>query len=213
MTQIEPTPFDVEHEDDSGRAFPWAPQKGETSAGFQAFAAYRDQSPSKRSIAATARALGRDASVLRALSAKFNWVDRALAFDAWLDARAVEELARGRTLMRQEHAEVAVMARGKIMARLKKLDPDEMSVRDLAAMLDLSVKLERQARGEPDRKVEVSGEINVVDTLSADERRNLMSEALAVLNERLGVRPAMELDQYEDADIVEDEDGLQAVQS
>lgn len=196
------TPFEPEHEDDAGRTYPWAPQPGETAMGFQAFACYRDMPPGKRSIAAVARQLGRDASVLRALSAKFSWVDRAFAFDAWLDKKAVEDLARGRTAMRQEHADVAVLARQKILTRLKNLHPDELSVRDLAAWLDLSVKLERQARGEPDRKIEVSGEINVVESLPAEERRNLMMDALKVLNERLGV-PA-EIEGYEDAEIVED---------
>lgn len=207
------TPFEPEHEDDSGQAYPWGPQPGETAMGFQAFATYRDLPPGKRTIAAVARQIGRDATVLRALSAKFNWVDRAFAFDAWLDKRAVEDLARGRTAMRQDHADAAVMARQKILARLKTLDPNEFSVRDLAAWLELSVKLERQARGEPDRTVAVSGEINIVESLPADQRRSLMAEALKALSDRLGVhdRPA-EIEAYEDADVIEDEDEREETQ-
>lgn len=199
------TPFEPEHEDDSGQSYPWGPQDGETAMGFQAFATYRDMSPGKRTIAAVGRQLGRDATVLRALSAKFNWVDRAFAFDAWLDKRAVEDLARGRTQMRQEHADAAVLARTKIMARLKTMSPDELSVRDLAAWLDLAVKLERQARGEADRKIEVSGEINVIEGMPADERRTLMAEAMKVLGDRLGVndRPA-EIEAYMDAEVIDE---------
>lgn len=196
------TPFEPEHEDDSGRAFPWAPQPGETSLGFQSFATYRDAGP-KRTIASVARQLGRDAGTLRMLSAKYSWVDRALAFDAYLDKRSVEELARGRTQMRQEHADVAVLARTKILTRLKSMNPDELSVRDLAAWLELAVKLERQARGEPDKTVSVSGEVNVVEALGASERRSLMEQALSVLSERLGVTQPV-LEGIVEAELVED---------
>lgn len=196
------TPFEPEHEDDSGRAFPWAPQPGETSMGFQAFATYRDAGP-KRTIASVARQLGRDAGTLRMLSAKYSWVDRALAFDAYLDKRSVEELARGRTQMRQEHADVAVLARTKILTRLKSMNPDELSVRDLAAWLELAVKLERQARGEPDKTVSVSGEVNIVEALGASERRSLMEQALSVLSERLGVAQPV-LEGIVDGEVVDD---------
>lgn len=208
------TPFEPEHEDDAGQSFPWAPQVGETAVGFQAFATYRDMPPGKRSIAAVARQVGRDPAILRALSAKFSWVDRAFAFDSWLDKRAVEELARGRTQMRQEHVDAAVLARTKIMARLKTMSPDELSVRDLAAWLDLAVKLERQGRGEADKRIEVSGEVNIVEGMSAQDRRSLMAEALKALSDRLGVneRPA-EIEEYYDAEIVEeDSDARQEAQ-
>lgn len=202
MSEIQ-TPFEPDHEDDSGRAYPWAPQPGETSLGFHYFTSYRDLG-ARRTIAATARALKCTPETLRALSARYSWVDRALAFDAYLDARAVEELARGRTTMRQEHTDIAVLAREKILARLKTMNPMEMGARDMAAWLDLSVKIERQARGEADKKIEISGEVNVVEQLDADSRRSLMAEALAVLNERLGI-PA-ELEAYVDADVVEEGD-------
>jgi hypothetical protein len=199
------TPFEPEHEDDNGQAYPWGPQPGETAMGFQAFCTYRDLPAGKRTIAAVGRQLGRDPSVLRALSAKFNWVDRAFAFDTWLDRKATEELARGRTTMLQEHADVAVLARSKILTRLKTLDPNDLSVRDLAAWLELSVKIERQARGEPDKKIDVSGEISIVEGLPADERRSLMADALKALSERLGV--GQEVENYIEAEIVEDDDG------
>ncbi len=196
------TPFEPDHEDDSGQAFPWAPQPGETALGFHYFTIYRGLGP-RRTVAAAARELKVVPETLRALSSRYSWVDRSLAFDAYLDARAVEELAQGRTKMRQEHADIAVLARRKIMDRLQKMNPDEMGARDLATWLDLSVKIERQARGEADKKIEVTGEINVIEQLDADARRGLMADALAVLNERLGIG---QLEAYVEAEIVEEED-------
>lgn len=206
--EIEPTPFDVEVEDDSGQEYPWAPQPGETALGFQYFCVYRDLG-ARRSVAAAARAVGRDASILRQLSAKFSWPDRALAYDAWLDRKAVEELARGRTKMRAEHAGIAELAREKILARLKTLDPEELGARDLATWLDLSVKIERQARGEPDKVTRHEHEVNVVDQLDAEGRRSLMAEAMAVLQERMG--SGLQTDELEasiiEAEEVEDDGG------
>lgn len=196
------TPFDPDLEDDLGRGYPWGPQSGETSLGFGYFCQYRDLGP-QRSIAALARELGRDSSTLRAMSAKFAWPDRAFAFDAWLDKRSLEDLARGRTQMREEHAEVAILARQKLTARLRTLNPDEMSVRDVATFLELSIKLERQARGEADKVVQVQGEVSIVEGLGSAERRALMVEAMRVLAERTGT-DLSQLEGVVDAEVVED---------
>ncbi len=203
------TPFEPDHESDDGRVFPWAPQPGETHLGFHLFTVYRDLPAGKRSISAAARTSGRSPDTLRALSARYNWVDRALSFDAYLDQRAVESLARGRTAMRQEHTDIAIMARQKILARLKTMDPDELGARDLATWLDLSVKIERQARGEADKKIEISGEVSIVESLPTDERRSLMEEARRVLAERLGLGVADELEAFVEAEVLEDGDGGQ----
>lgn len=198
------TGTEIELIDDSGEDFPWSPQPGETAIAYASFNAYRSQGP-KRSIAATARETGRDASTLRALSSRFSWVERAVAFDAYLENREIEELAQGRVAMRKAHVNLAEIAREKILARLESLDPGEMTVRDLAVWLDLSVKIERQARGEADRTIRVEGEINVAG-MNAEQRRQLMAEALEVLNHRLGVTEHnREVTAYLDGEVVEDE--------
>lgn len=188
---------------DDGRAFPWAPQPDETALAYASFCVYRDLGP-KRTVAQAGRECGRDASTLRDLSARHSWVERAFAYDTWLDNRAVEELAHGRIAMRKAHVGIAEMAREKILARLEMMKPEEMSVRDLAVWLDLSVKIERQARGEADKTVRVEGSIDV-NELGTDQRRALMAEALQVLNERLGVADAArEVEGYMEGEVIED---------
>lgn len=205
MTELTPvpSPFEADWEDDSGQVYPWGPQPGENSLSFHYFATYRDLGPT-RTVAAAARALHKDPHFLRQLSAKFSWVDRCMAFDAFLDRAAVEGLVRGRTAMRERHASMANVAMTKIEARLKTLDPDEMSVRDLATWLDLTVKIDRQARGEADKTLRVEGQIDVVDQLPTSERRSLMEQARAALNQRLGIK---ELDSAEviDVEVVSDD--------
>jgi hypothetical protein len=107
--------------------------------------------------------------------------------------------------MREDHLALADLALEKIMTRMKQLDPNEMSVRDLATWADLSVKVARQARGEADKTLKVEGELAVVDKLSATERRTLMAEALSVLNKRLG-REQPQIEAYMDAEVIEEDD-------
>lgn len=197
--------FEIETHDDSGQAYPWARQHGETDLGFDYFMRYLRLGPN-RSVRAAARQVGRDPSTLRAVSQKFFWPDRAAAYDKHLDKIAIAGLAEGRTRMRSEYVEMAMVAREKIYQRLKNLDPEEMSVRDAATWFDLTNKIERQARGEPDRVIEVKNEITVVEQLDAGARRQLMNDALSVLAERLGMKlPGHgELEGVVEAEIVEE---------
>lgn len=180
-------PFDdgLDYTDD-GHAQAWAPQPGETSLGFHLFGLYKNMPPGKRSAAAVARASGHDVGTIRQLAKQFSWPDRAFALDAYLDRRSVEELARGRTQMRQQHSDLAIMAREKLTIAMKNMDPESMSARDMATWLDLCIKVERQSRGEPDKVTRVEGEISVVEQLDANSRRELMAQAMEVLQERLG---------------------------
>jgi hypothetical protein len=210
MSDVQVTPFDPDHEDDSGRAYPWAPQSGETALAFSYFTSYRDSGP-RRTVAATARALGREAGTLRMLSVKHSWPDRAKAYDAWLDRQATESLAQGRTQMRQAYVDMAETARKKIMQRLEKLDPDEMSVRDLAQWIELTNKIERQNREMPDKVIRHEGEVNIVDQLDTAARRSLMAEAQRILAERLGIsRPDALESSIVDAEVVEVDDAGEA---
>lgn len=200
MTELIPSPFETDWEDDSGRVYPWGPQPGENSLAFHYFATYRDLGP-KRTVAAAAKSLGKDAHFLRQLSAKNSWVDRSLAFDAFLDRASVEALVRGRTTMRERHAEIAEVALDKVVSRLRNMDPNEMSVRDCATWADLAIKVARQARGEADKTLKIEGQIDVVDQLPTDQRRMLMEQARAVLSSRLGIS---EIEAYVDAEVIDD---------
>lgn len=204
MTDIEPSPFDDgDWFNDDGSLYPWGPQADETGLAYHYFSVFLRLGPG-RTIAAAAREAGRSRDFFRELSPRYSWVDRAQAFDMHVERRATEELVRGRVKMREQHLEIAELAKAKIVARLKNLDPDEMSVRDLATWADLAVKIERQSRGEADKTLEVRGQIDVVDQLSTQERRALMEQARRVLNSRLGVKEIEADDGIIDAEEVPD---------
>jgi hypothetical protein len=183
---------------DDGAEYPWAPQSGETTLGYAYFKTYLQLGP-QRSIAWAARELEMPSKILRDLSAKFSWVERAVAFDNHLVERRVDEIARGRLQMREEHISIAQKAREKVVARLESMNPMEMTPRDASVWFDLAVKVERQARGEADKTIEVHGNIDV-DGLSTADRRALMAAALETLSARMGIGNVIE------GEIVEDDD-------
>lgn len=180
------TPF---YTDDADEVRPWDLQPGETDLGFHYFQRYRDAGPD-RSLRAVAEFADRSEATIRILSARHAWVDRVLAFDSWLDRKAQDELLRDRTEMRRRHVRLAMEGQAKIADRLATLDPQELSARDLVYWLDACVKIERQARGEADSRIELTGKdggpLAVVDTLDAAGRRAMMAAAMSVLAERTG---------------------------
>lgn len=63
----------------------WEPQSGESSVAYQAFAIYRDFGPD-RSIDSVSRKLSKSIPLLKRWSSKWAWVERAMAFDTYLDS-------------------------------------------------------------------------------------------------------------------------------
>jgi head-tail adaptor len=82
-------------------------------------------------------------------SAKYKWVERAKAYDDYIERKKREEHEKAIMEMVERHARLAVAFQQRIAERLKAIDPNELSPTDLARWLDISSKLERISRGEP----------------------------------------------------------------
>jgi hypothetical protein len=110
--------------------------------------------PRHRSLAAVCRELyGDTAGKIRLVekwSSEWHWRDRAAAWDRELDRRTREAQIEARKEMGERHAALAVEVQTKALERLKSLTPEELSAPDVLKMLVESVKIERQARGEPE---------------------------------------------------------------
>lgn len=128
----------------------WERQPGETSRAYSYFVKYRDLGP-ERSMDKLRKYLGVKVSQTRLeqLSVKHNWVERARAYDDYIERRKREEKEKAILEMAERHARIAVAFQQKIVERLRELDPDQLSPSDLAKWLDVATKLERLSRGEP----------------------------------------------------------------
>jgi hypothetical protein len=128
---------------------------------FAAFCCYRDLSPRERSLRRVADLLygdrgatkGRRKSVPGAIqrwASRFAWLERAAAWDEERERLAREAEVEAIKAMRERHAKEAVALQERALARLRALDPAELSPRDVLAFIVEATKLERISRGQPE---------------------------------------------------------------
>ena len=89
-------------------------------------------------------------------SSKFNWVERASAWDEHLDDKNREAQEKARRDMGERHAKMAVEVQEMAIQRLKAMKPEELTPTQVLSFITEATKLERVARGEPAEEVEQS---------------------------------------------------------
>ncbi len=187
----------------------WDRLDDESKDQYMLFAAYRDMG-NRRSIRAIVDITGLSRSRIQPMAVRHSWSDRADQYDVEVARIALKALEGddSQSEMRNRHAGIARVLVEKAGAAAAMMDPAFLAPRDLPVWLDVAAKLERASKGLLDTKrLEVTGKggdpIKIVNEMSADERRELMREARAELDRRLG-KPEIEAI-IEDAEIVEDE--------
>lgn len=140
----------------------WERMPNESSKAYAAFCVYRDLGP-ERSLEKAIQKLDkkRVKQTVWRWSSKYNWVARCKAYDDYIERRKREERERAILEMAERHAREAVAFQQKVLARLKDIDPSELSPSDIARWFDVAVKVERLSRGEPTENVkqEVRGQV------------------------------------------------------
>lgn len=128
----------------------WERQPGESSKAYAAFCIYRDMGPD-RSIEKVYEKRSRRGplSRLKNWSVKHNWVERAKAYDDYLERKKREEKEKAILEMADRQARLAIAFQQRVAQRLQELDPSELSPSDLAKWFDVAAKIERLNRGEP----------------------------------------------------------------
>jgi len=128
----------------------WERLPNESSKAYQAFCEYRDMG-ADRSIRKLAQARGKPTSTkwLCHWSAKHNWVERARAYDDYLEQEKRKEQEKAILEMVERHTKEAMALQQKALERLKTLNPDELTTRDVLNYLLEAMKVERLCRGEP----------------------------------------------------------------
>lgn len=145
---------------------PWERMPGESARAYAAFCIYRDLGP-QRSIAAVAerlpgvRAPRRAKRPLERWSSRWNWVERARAWDEEQERLARQEKARAVREMCERHARIAVAMLQKAVERLRSLNPEDLEPLDVVKFIVEAAKLERLARGEPEQTLQAEQQIIV----------------------------------------------------
>lgn len=167
----------------------WQRQSGESAKAFRAFMAYRDLGRNRSQEKARVK-LGRNLGYIKMIaewSSKYNWVERAAAYDAHLDSEHLEAQRKAVVDMADRQARQAAMLQTIALSKFTNLPRGEdgrvdlsslnkMSFADAIRIFEGAVKIERVARGEPEVPIKITEE-TVVRVDNMEELRDLMRAA------------------------------------
>nr|DAI64401.1 MAG TPA: hypothetical protein [Caudoviricetes sp.] len=156
-----------------GRKMLWDRLNADTDTAWDAFKKYRDAGLS-RSVPKLAKELGKPRTTLATYSSKYSWVLRVAAWDAEQDRLDQLWMHEERKKAVKRHVRQAQALSNKWLQRLANLDPNDLSTGDVIRYADIATRMEREALGMSDQRVDVqvSGSVEArVETLSAEDTR------------------------------------------
>lgn len=133
---------------------PWDMRPDESDNAFQAFATYRDLG-AMRSIRAAGEQLGKNRVTLEQWSSKFDWPNRAKAYDKWMDQQATQAWA---DLRRQQVEQTNALANLLTLRAIQRVADTEGKAipHDAIRAAEVAAKIQSQAMG--DVKPDTQGE-------------------------------------------------------
>ncbi len=124
---------------------PWERQQGESEKAFEAFALYRDMG-TERSLRKVEQELGKSRTLMCRWSSKYQWCERAREYDNDKERQAKKEAEKGLRDMYARQTEIAMSVQTKALKALDRLDPDNMSAKDIREFIKMATDLERLNR-------------------------------------------------------------------
>ncbi len=166
---------------------PWDRQPGESAKAYRAFQIYRDKQ-ADRTYEFVAGVLQCSGANVRRWAKRWNWIDRARAYDTHLDRIERDALSRERLAMKKRMARQGIdmqTAAADGLAELQRLikrkkRPVRLNASDIARLAEVGGKLERYARGD-DEEPNGTFEIRVrIEDPPADNAEDLAAAEAAV---------------------------------
>ena len=122
----------------------WAKQPKESSKAYEAFVVYRDLG-SGRTFTAVAEELHKSVSLIRRWKDKWNWQERAEAWDNSIAEKARIKKAKDYAKMIEVQTGIGQMLQAEAIKAIKKMDLTKASLPALLEMINNGVK--RQSDG------------------------------------------------------------------
>ena len=144
--------------------YEWERKKGESSESYAAFKLYY-QMGDKRSCAKVAKNLGRSNTLISGWCSKWDWVERARAYDNELARQEFAEACNAIKKMNEQQAQIGLLIQKKALEALKEMKSKELYPKLLLQYLVQGAGLERKAR-DSDIEIKTSSkekEINETD--------------------------------------------------
>lgn len=144
--------------------YEWERKKGESSESYAAFKLYY-QMGDKRSCAKVAKNLGRSNTLISGWCSKWDWVERARAYDNELARQEFAEACNAVKKMNEQQAQIGLLIQKKALEALKEMKSKELYPKLLLQYLVQGAGLERKSR-ESDVEIKTGNrekEINETD--------------------------------------------------
>lgn len=125
--------------------YEWERKKGESSEAYTAFKLYY-QMGDKRSCAKVAKNLGRSNTLISGWCSKWDWVERARAYDNELARQEFAEACNAIKKMNEQQAQIGLLIQKKALEALKEMKSKELYPKLLLQYLVQGAGLERKAR-------------------------------------------------------------------
>lgn len=138
---------------------PWHKRPAETPMAYDAFIRYRDAGR-ERNVVKLAEKLGKHPNQIWTWMRKYDWKERALAWDNELDEQFKTGLVAERIKAAKETIELGRTIRGKAAQALVRMIErgDELAPEDIPRWAELGVRLERLALGDSSISIELKDE-------------------------------------------------------
>lgn len=160
----------------------WERLPDESLENYNRFCAYRDLGIG-RTLKQAVEVYGLEPQSLatfEALSSKYNWKFRVGAFDEFINSKAIEAAQAEIIEMRKRHLLVATAFQAKAVEALKKINPEELSPKEILSWVSKGVEIERTAREMPvaihktvteqEKEITKEKESEIVDKVLTDPR-------------------------------------------
>ena len=187
-----PAPIDFTE----GRS-PWEKQKGETDRAFRYFQVYRNLGH-KRSYVQIAEAFSISTTRVNQLGRRYRWRERAEAWDMEEDRHDLEAIRRRRRESDFNLRRIGAYSQSVAIARLRgnadqgirAIDPNEMGVQDVVALLNVGIKADRLGLGA------ATENISDVTRIPASLWQGMLTEVMGAAMERMeqGLQPGFVAD-------------------
>lgn len=141
--------------------YEWERKKGESSEAYAAFKLYYKMGD-KRSCVKVAKNLGRSTTLITGWCSKWDWVERARAYDNELARQEFAEACNAVKKMNEQQAQIGLLIQKKALEALKEMKSKELYPKLLLQYLVQGAGLERKSReSDIDMKVNIEqGEMN-----------------------------------------------------
>ena len=125
--------------------YEWERKKGESSEAYTAFKLYY-QMGAKRSCSKVAQSLLKSRVLITGWCSKWDWVERARAYDNELARQEFAEACNAIKKMNEQQAQIGLLIQKKALEALKKMKSKELYPKLLLQYLVQGAGLERKAR-------------------------------------------------------------------